>query len=1373
MRPFEHLTLCALRTLSCILCVLSFMETVHAQSSRAIHWMGAELGLSNNTIQGLAVDKRGFIWVSTDDGLNKFDGNGFRVFRKSKLKTNTLPANELNGLADDATDPLLWIATQRDGLCCYDYDSHRFTTYKHSDDEGSIVDNSITSVFNSRDGNIWLTSYWGGLDCYDKKNRRFVHYNRKTVPSLADQQLWTMAEDADGTLYLGHVSHGFTVLNPHTRKADNYLPSDLPGSIAGTEVRTILCDSYGNVWIGSNYGLSLYNKDTHTFFNFGAVSKTLGSRINDIKQISPHEIWLATNHSYIVVLTVNGKVRQPETVPVRYILVDKTLPSNNMTRINCLLRDRSGNVWGGTREQGLVFLSHCEPLFNTLRYSSDVSIRNRLWSKPADGIGFDSSGRMYVGSHGDGVGIYEQGLFYEDFNKHNGRFDYNYVTNVFCDSQGDLWIGASPQGVHLLRKGEKQPREVQGCSEARFFSESDGMIYAGTSEGVYVINRATAQVVNRFKCDVPYVWAVVTDASNRIWMGTFGGGLYILDNTGKQLRHYITDGGFPSNSVFDICCASDGTVYVATGEGVASFAPGQIDRYTLWDETKGLDNDCIHSVIEDRQHNVWMATNNGLSCLLLATGQFINFGNSENVPRTFCDASRAMAPNGWLYFGSSEGICYFNPSYVLGQKEQPRAVITRLMIPLPSTIRNYADSVIYIDGSVSECRLHYTESTFSIEFAAADFALSHQMEFEYCMKGLDDNWHAADDNNRVNFAGLSPGSYVFQLRSRMHNQPWGDSVQELAIIIAPPFWLTWWAKLFYALLVAAIVFTIMFFWKRKMQLETQVNTERQNTERQKLFNEERMTFYTNITHELRTPLTLIIGPLEDMLNAGNLPEKESGRIALIRKQAQRLLSLVNRMLEFRKVETGNRQLKLSRRDVCQIVSEVYYKYETLNSNPELTFRLHLAPAHLPMLVDAEVLTIILDNLISNAVKYTPSGTITVSLAQHTDASPLPNRSGAVEIKVTDTGYGMSAEACKRIFERYYQVGGEHQAEGSGIGMSLAQSLTTLHKGTLSVESEEGKGSCFTLCLPISDSLSDSVYEGQVEEPEEGYATEVPIEPPVIDDNKPTLLVVDDNHDIRQFVAETFAEEFNIVQAANGQQALEEARRYMPSIVVSDVMMPVMNGVEFCRHLKSELQTSHIPVILLTAKVGMCEQEAGYNAGADSYIPKPFTSTLIRSRVFNIVEQRRMLSEMFTSTRQLPVAGEEAQHIISEIERKHEMLMESIGEIDRRFIERISKYIEDNISSEDVDVGNLAQQMSMSTSSLYRKLKGLTGLSPKEFITKQKMTHAERLMLRGEMSISEVGYSVGYNQLASFRKAFKDEFGLLPSEYLDRIKQPSA
>ena len=1370
MKPIKHLVPCAAqRTLLCILSILSCIGYVHAQSSRSIHWMGAEQGLSNNTIQGLAIDKHGFIWASTDDGLNKFDGNGFRVFRKSKLTNNSLPANELNGLADDATEPLLWIATQRDGLCCYDYHRHLFTTYKHvDDDEGSIVDNSITSVFNSRDGNLWLTSYWGGLDYYDKKKRCFVHYNRKTIPSLSDQQLWTMAEDTDGTLYLGHVSHGLTVLDARTKKAVNYMPSAQPGAFVGTEVCAILCDSYGNVWIGSNYGLSLYNKDTHTFFNFGEISKTLGSKINDIKQISPHEIWLATNHSYIAVLTVNGKVKQPQNIPVRYILVDKTLPSNNMTRIKCLLRDSAGSVWAGTREQGLVFLSHCEPLFNMLRYSSDVSIRNRLWSKPADGIAFDSSDRMFVGSHGDGVGIYEQGLFCEDFNNHNGRFDYNYVTNVFCDSQGDLWIGASPQGVHLLRKDRKRPDEVQGCSEARFFSEADGKIYAGTSEGVYVINRATAQVINRFTCDVPYVWAVVTDPANRIWMGTFGGGLYILDSTGKQLRHFTTDGGFPSNSVFDICLAADGTVYAATGEGMVSFPPGQTDHYALWDETRGLDNNCIHSVIEDRQHHLWMATNNGLSCLL-KTGEIINFGNSENIPRTFCTASRAMAHNGWLYFGASEGICYFNPSFVLGQKEQPKAVITRLLIPrLSSSLRNNPDSVIYIDGQLQKCRLHYAESTFSIEFAAADYALTHQIEFEYRMQGLDDNWHAADDNNRVTFAGLSPGSYIFQLRSRMHNQPWGDNIQELTITIAPPFWLTWWAKLLYALVVAAIILTIMFFWKRKMQLETQVNAERQNTERQKLFNEERMTFYTNITHELRTPLTLIIGPLEDLLNAGNLPEKENSRIALIRKQAQRLLELVNRMLEFRKVETGNRQLKVKQRDVCQIVSEVYYKYETLNSNPELSFRLHLAPAHLPMLVDAEVLTIILDNLISNAVKYTPAGTITVSLSQQTEAE-----GSNVSIKVSDTGHGMTPEASKRVFERYYQAGGEHQAEGSGIGLSLAQSLAALHKGKLTVESEEGKGSCFTLSLPVSNCLPDSAYVSPSDESDEGDIVEVPITPPVIDDNKPTLLVVDDNHDIRQFVAETFAEEFNIVQAANGQQALEEARRYMPTIVVSDVMMPVMNGVEFCRHLKSELQTSHIPIILLTAKVGMQDQEAGYNAGADSYIPKPFTSTLIRSRVFNIVEQRRMLSQMFTSARQLPVAGEEPQHMISEIERKREMLMESIGEIDRRFIERISKYIEENISSEDVDVSNLAQQMGMSTSSLYRKLKGLTGLSPKEFITKLKMTHAERLMLSGGMSISEVGYSVGYNQLASFRKAFKDEYGLLPSEYLDRIKQPSA
>ncbi len=523
-------------------------------------------------------------------------------------------------------------------------------------------------------------------------------------------------------------------------------------------------------------------------------------------------------------------------------------------------------------------------------------------------------------------------------------------------------------------------------------------------------------------------------------------------------------------------------------------------------------------------------------------------------------------------------------------------------------------------------------------------------------------------------------------------------------------------------------------------------------------NDERLRFYTNITHELRTPLTLIVGPLDDLAKSGDIPERERRSLGMVHRNAGRLLDLVNRILEFRKTETQNRRLCVRRGNIAATVYEVALKYKELNRNTKVSVDVTVESGEIQAVYDKEVVTVMLDNLISNSIKYTPQGHVDVDCRV---------KDGNIVLTVADTGVGISKDAVDRIFDRYYQERGPHQAAGTGIGLALVKNMVTLHHGTISVSSEEGKGTSFVVKLPIADSYPEALHlEENVEHTQEETLPDTDKET-VAADRKPLILVVEDNEDIRDYIRQSFTDLYDVRCAENGKEGLERAYEIMPSLIVSDIMMPVMDGVEMMRKLKADVRTSHIPVILLTAKESDSDREEGYASGADSYLIKPFSSTLLQSRINNLLLQRMKLTERFAG-RPAPVVSSEGESIAE----KRERLIKSLSEVDRRFIEKLNKAIIDNIPSENVDVNFLAGTLCMSTSTLYRKVKALTGISPNEYIRKTKMQLAENLLLDGQLTFSEIAFKVGMNSVAYFRQCFKDEFGMTPSEYLNHLRSDS-
>src|SRR5574344_2085233 len=572
------------------------------------------------------------------------------------------------------------------------------------------------------------------------------------------------------------------------------------------------------------------------------------------------------------------------------------------------------------------------------------------------------------------------------------------------------------------------------------------------------------------------------------------------------------------------------------------------------------------------------------------------------------------------------------------------------------------------------------------------------------LEGLENIWYNAQNEKQITFRNIPPGKYKFLIRSRLKNQDWDSNVASLDIIIAPPLLLTWYFKVLYCIIGTIIIILILKSYKKKVYLEGSLKMEKKKISDQQELNNERLRFYTNITHELRTPLTLILGPLEDLLCDKSLSLKQINKIGIIRDSSHRLLNLINDIMEFRKTETQNRKLSVEKDDISTVINEVGIRFKELNSNPKVSYIIDIKSENNNIYFDKEMIVTILNNLLSNASKYTPKGEIRISLNSINE-----NNIDYTVISVSDTGYGITENDLPHIFNRYYQGTGKYQIAGSGIGLALVKGLVELHQAILEVESQEVQNAQKTL-----------------------------------------VLIVEDNSDIREYIRTSLCDDYEILTASNGKEGWDIAKNKIPNIIISDIVMPVMDGIELCKLVKEDICTSHIPVILLTAKDSLQDKEMGYDSGADSYITKPFSAKLLTSRIVNILEARKKIARLIKST---------------QAQSEQEEAYKSLNKLDNVFIDKITKIIEDNLDMEKMDIGFIADKMCMSHSTLYRKIKGLTDMSANELIRKIKMQNGEKLLLKGEQSISEISYMIGFSSVAYFRQCFKDEYGMSPSEYV--------
>lgn len=1328
-----------------------------ASTSSIFKNLGLKEGLSNGFVNDMIIDGQGFIWAATESGLTQIAGTKCTIFKNNN---SNIDNDGIVGLYYNKESNSIWILFKNGHIDVFDCKTQQFIHFTQK-----IPKKSVADIKGAADGGIWIAYYDGTIQHYTPKNQKFSTISNKRLPNIKNG-IRSITDDGNDHLYIGLRIEGLYVYNLRTQKTKYFRhnPND-PQSLPGDNVRSICIDHAKNIWVGTNLGLGLLDPFTGKFKVFKHIANNpaslAGDNIHQIIEMNDRTLWIASDIGGISVLDLN-LYKNPLTEELKFSQITKEnsgLSSNNNRRI---IQDSFGNIWIANYSMGIDFIAKSAASINTLQYMGKAL-------EEVTGLYCDHQGNLWIGQD-NLMSLYQNGKLMQTWNFSSYLSNSSSSIYVFEeDKKGNIWCGTSDNGVlkfnphthSFTRINYAQNLDVHALCE-----NAQGKMWVGTEAGIFSVENDKInkeQELNRQMGKNPtIIYSIKEDNYGQIWIGTLDRGVFVFSKQMKLIVHLTEKNLLATNTINHIIKDADGGIWMATMRGLAyvqnPLQPGAIKNYN---ERYGIKDSHIRAISQDKQGNIWVSMFSGIACLNIHKQRFYNYDYESGIPTSnFVEASAVTTPDGTIYFGSPGGICFFNPQ----QLTEPKAVSPIQIINCERVGKlsdQFASRLISPNKEGIIC-LSHDDNTFKINFTIKDFSQEGNVEYSYMMKGLDDQWYETEGDNEVTFRNLKPGDYTFIIRAKLKNQDWEDaSTAEMKVVVNPPLWLTWWAKLCYVLLIMGILGYFFRSYQKQLLLRNSLVQEKWESKQRQQVNEERLRFFTNITHELRTPLTLILGPLEDLMEDKEIAERVHHKIGCIHASAERLLNLINDILEFRKTQTQNRKLTVAKANLGAFVREIGVRFKDLNQNSRLNIRLNIKTGVPELYFDSEVINTVINNLMSNAIKYTPEGSITLSLT-------MPENN-TVAIAVEDTGYGIDKDALPHICDRYYQENGNHQASGTGIGLALVKSLATLHQAELTVESEKGRGSKFTFSLKADRTYPEALHKDDNQDlatAENAEENETTSKEPT-EDIRPLLLIVEDNADIRLYIEESLHEDYRIIQACNGREGMEQAFSKVPDIIVSDIMMPEMDGIKMTHILKEDIRTSHIPIILLTAKTSINDQEEGYDSGADSYLTKPFSAKLLHSRIRNILSGRRRLADYIVQKNisQFETSADEQQTSQKATEEKEDAMTCQISNLDKKFLEKLNKLIENHISTDDLDMAFMTYKMAMSHSTFYRKVKALTGMSANEYIKKAKLRHSMTLLKKGEYSIAEVAILAGFNNLGNFRESFKREFGKSPSEIL--------
>lgn len=1270
-------------------------------------------GLSNSFTTGMTADGNGFVWVATEHGLNRIAGPDCTAFT---TQNSSIPGNEVFSPVFVPSTNEIWASSKHNGVFVYDITSQEFRSIADS----VLLSPNVIDIKPAADGGLWIAHVNGSIQLFHPQTGVYENYDTSHYDKLYPN-IKCICDDYRGRLYIGYSDRRLAVLDYRTGEISSF-SDDLPGRI----IRTICIDHEGRVWIGTNHGLGLFAPASGCFSFFSDYRNNERELLYDnifcLAESSDHKLWVGADVGGVSIIDLetyrNGAFQFKNYSPA-----NSCLSSEN---VRAIVEDSFGNMWIGNYSSG-IDIQATPSLFHMADLSgNDGKIRTCY------GIACDHQSNIWLGAEGEllllkghhvimSVGL--QGLL-------NHQSSIVYLIKE--DRKGNLWLGINDDGL-LKYDPEKKtliriPLPNDQIDVHAIYEDPDGTKWIGTESGLFCYREDTGLFREGWfsNLESASVYSILRDKTGKLWVGTLNDGLWVLDSDGGVICHHIEQTGFPSNSINQIYQDDNGTFWLATYDGLVHIPDVRYpDRFQLFDSTCGLIDNHVRAIIQDSSGHLWISTFSGISYFDERDARFVNYNYTAGIPDGGFVESAAVSPDrNEILFSSPLGVCYFDPDISRHKQFLSPIRITSFSADNGGE-RGRSLQSMPLDGK--PLKLVHNQNSINISFTVSNHSQVKHVEYSYVLHGLNEDWYSLGNRNSVSFRGLSPGQYTFSVKARLYGvESAPEDYGSISFVLSPPFWLSWYAKLFY---LALLSFIAVVIWRdyRKKQTEK--------------LNGEKLKFYTSITHELKTPLTLIIGPLEDLSMDKSISDNSRNKIKTIHSCSVNLLKLINQMLDFRKVETHNMTLSVSKGSLRSFLSDIGNKYKDLNINPDVSIHVECGPETGHVYFDPKVLTIIIDNLMSNAIKYTPSGTIKLKYEETEDHAL---------ICVEDTGHGIPESAIPHIFKKYYQVNGVFQASGTGIGLALVKYMCDLHDIKVDVHSTLGAGTGFTLTLDKHNTYPFAAHKDLVE------TENVSIVPATLGterpETKPTLLIVEDNQDIRKYIADSMRDLYDILECGNGKTGLAVAIQNTPDVIISDVMMPELDGMEMCHKLKNDVRTSHIPIILLTAKDSQEDREEGYRSGADSYLTKPFSSSLLKSRIANLVESRRAFASSVLSMNRLPLQQND-NHAIS-----------NANPLDLRFISRLDELIEENLASESLDMAWLSSELCMSYSTFYRKVKGLTTLSPVEYIRKKKLQQCAKLIKQEGYNVSQAAYMTGFHNLGNFREAFKNEFGITPSEY---------
>ena len=1304
-------------------------------------------GLGSGDIHCTAQDRHGTVYVGTGSGLYRFNGTDFESFPAGDGSEGIAGHAVVRILTDRQSDTL-WV-TVDDKIVAINTQDYGVTTHYTSPHTVSASRQTLADACFASDNQMWilpsqgelklLSLHTGSVSPMTVGKGHFPHTGKNLC----------LAKDRNGILYIGHQGEGLSVYNPHTRTMKRYVFRPGTDGLPGNEVTDICVDSHQRIWIATHWGLALFNPRTERFVTFTHRQKKeeeekkkkknslSDSDIHSIREIEG-KLWIGTWRGGVNILNLDSlDTTRPWEASFGHITAGDLPSQLSSPSIVDIFNDSFGNIWLGSANNGLNIIPHITSPFRSIAYSPLREETNGLSDKAILSLCHDKRGNIWVGTDNGNIDIYSLLPDTSSYEKKGHLHMTGGITAITADRDGMIWMGIDKTGLVRYNPQTRNPQKIQLGTDPYFRTyiyalqqTSNGDMWIGTHDGLFVCKPQDLQAELANDCLVHNagtpLQSIIEDRNNNIWVATEGN-VFIITPQGRQIKKLVFQSGYISCLYPD----SKGRVWIAEGRNLRYTTTDSTGKYTLHTihAVKKWDSD-IRSVIEGADGSLWMSDRRRIIRYSPGKDKVQFFDHRDGIPEAIFKPHCRTSANGFIFFAQQDGICYFDSreSIPVYRLEAPRIMSVTVETPAGQKELPLGQDI----------ELKHGQHSFTIRCGVTDYAMKDMVEYAYSLDRR--QWFTITHDSRITFQNLAPGSYTVYVRARVHNQTWADSIASLKVHITPPLWLTWWAMLLYA--SACVMMFIIFIrrYKHKLRRKSMMQLEQQRLRQEQKLNDERLRFYTDVTHELRTPLTLILGPLKD-LETEEMKPSQAKRIRMVRKSAYRLYELVNQILEFRKSDTCNRTLTVIHGDLSVLVREVTLKYVELNSNGNVTVDC-LAEVPCILWFDKEAVTIILDNMLSNALKHTAAGRIEVRLLQSADSNGIQY----TEVSVSDTGSGIPKADMERVFDCYYHTDREGQTIGTGIGLALAKKLAELHQGHISVESEVGKGSTFCFRIRTDNEYPDAVHTVRPADTDPQTTEDaVPL------NDRTVLLVVEDNDDIRSYIKDSLIGDFEILTATNGREGIDIALKSIPDIIVSDIMMPVTDGIELCQTLKRDTRTSHIPIILLTAKNTEDNKTEGYIHGADSYITKPFSVQLLKTRISNLLHNRERIAEYFTSATY-----------------KKQMAENAISRMDKEFMEKVCEAIEKNIRDEQINITALAESMNMSYSTFYRKMKALTGITANEFIRKTKMRHAEQMILTRKYTLTEIMMEVGYNSRTAFRDAFKAEFGVAPSRYLDNI-----